>query len=118
VAIGTLLIAALVVSQVLLNAGRYSRLPRRNPPPAGRLQGIPSGKLTRQQMREMLLAAGGKHLVMVRYGPHHNFSHEWVYNEADIDGAPIVWARAMDGTHNTRLIEYFKDRRVWSIEVD
>ena len=38
----------------------------------------------------------GRHLIIVRYGPHHPVDfHEWVYNEADIDRAKVIWARDM-----------------------
>lgn len=43
---------------------------------------------------------------------------EWVYNEADIDGAKVVWAREMDRAHNSKLLRYFKDWYVWLVEVD
>jgi hypothetical protein len=38
----------------------------------------------------------GRHLVIVRYGPRHSEHDEWVYNEAEIDGARVLWARDMD----------------------
>jgi hypothetical protein len=41
-----------------------------------------------------------------------------VYNEANIDGAKIVWAREMDSGQNRKLVEYFKDRQVWLVEVN
>jgi hypothetical protein len=63
-----------------------------------------------------------RHLVIVRYGPTYSkFSplkeKEWVYNEADIDNARVVWAREMDPTQNIKLIEYFTDRQVWLLDV-
>jgi hypothetical protein len=43
---------------------------------------------------------------------------EWVYHGADIDGSKVVWARDMDPEHNEEIIRYYKDRRVWIVEVD
>jgi hypothetical protein len=64
------------------------------------------------QLKEM----SGRHLVIVRYDPLHSV-YEWVYNEADIDGAKVVWAREMDSAQNRKLLEYFEDRHVWLVEV-
>jgi len=65
-----------------------------------------------------LQQAGPRHLVIVRYGPRHSPHKEWVYNAADIDGSRVVWAREMDSSSNSHLLEYFKDRRVWLLSVD
>lgn len=60
----------------------------------------------------------GRHLVIVHYAPDHKPFNEWVYNAADIDGAPIVWAREMDREHNEELIRHFGDRRIWLVRPD
>jgi hypothetical protein len=60
----------------------------------------------------------GRHLVIVRYGPNHNRSDEWVYNEPDIDRAKVVWAREMAPDQNARLIRSFSGRCVWLAEPD
>jgi hypothetical protein len=61
---------------------------------------------------------GGKHLVLVRYSREHHPGNEWVYNGADIDASPVVWARELDRESNARLIEYFGDRHIWLVEPD
>jgi hypothetical protein len=62
--------------------------------------------------------SGERHLVVVRYGPDHYYHQEWVFNEADIDGARVVWAREMDRESNLKLLDYFKGRRAWLLVVD
>jgi uncharacterized membrane protein len=71
----------------------------------------------RGRILAQLKEANGRHLVIVRYGPRHLTNEEWVYNEADIDGAKVVWAREMDSAQNRKLFDYFKDRHVWLVEV-
>jgi hypothetical protein len=60
----------------------------------------------------------GQHLLVVRYSPDHSYHAEWVYNDADIDGAKVIWAREMDTEHNRKLLEYFKNRHIWLVEAD
>jgi hypothetical protein len=74
--------------------------------------------LRRARILAQLRRSGERHLVVVRYGPQHSPYDEWVYNEADIDGAQVVWAREMDAGHSRELLDYFKDRRVWLLAAD
>jgi hypothetical protein len=56
--------------------------------------------------------------VVVRYRPDHDFIlDEWVYNEADIEGSKVIWARDM-GVENTELLRYFSQRHAWLVEPD
>jgi uncharacterized protein (TIGR03437 family) len=41
-----------------------------------------------------------------------------VYNDADIDGSPVVWARELDDASNQKLIAYFTERSVWRFNPD
>ena len=76
------------------------------------------GNLDRARVLAELKATPGNHLVMVRYGPGHRIPTEWVYNDADIDHAKVVWARDMSPAENQELLAYFKDRQVWAVDAD
>lgn len=78
----------------------------------------PDWTLNRARTLAALEREEGRHLAIVRYAPEHNIHDEWVYNDADIDAARVVWARELSEDENGRLIEYFKDRRVWLVEPD
>ncbi|HZW78879.1 MAG TPA: hypothetical protein VFF50_00290 [Candidatus Deferrimicrobiaceae bacterium] len=77
----------------------------------------PRGNLARFTIQREVSKFPGKQLILVRYGPRHNFDREWVWNEADIDRSKVVWARDM-GTANQELLSYFKDRQVWLVNGD
>jgi hypothetical protein len=64
------------------------------------------------------MQAPERDLVVVRYGPQHNTLQEWVYNDADIDAAPVVWARAMDPARDVELLRYFDQRCTWQLAAD
>ena len=129
-----------LVVMLVLQALRYLRLWRWRGQPVGRLLvwtlvaiAVASFALAfaqRMQLKAIgwqyerahilkeLQADGRRHLVIVRYGPKHQGNNEWVYNEADIDGAEVVWAREMDLLQTRGLLEYFKDRQVWLAEIN
>jgi hypothetical protein len=73
---------------------------------------------TRADAERRLREDGGRHLVIVRYGGDHSVHEEWVYNDADIDAATVVWAREMGPEGRRRLLDYFKDRIVWVLDED
>jgi hypothetical protein len=77
-----------------------------------------SHNLDRAHVLAQLRGQPGRHLAIVRYQPNHDILEEWVYNQSDIDGAKVVWARDMGAAKNQELIEYYKDRKVWVVEVD
>lgn len=71
----------------------------------------------RARVEAELDAIPGKHLVFVHTGPRPPADADWVYNDADIDSARIVWARDM-GAQNEELLGYYKDRRAWFMDVE
>ena len=74
--------------------------------------------LDRARILARLQEGDDRHLIVVQYWPTRSPHAEWVYNEAVIDGAKVVWAREIDAAHNRQLLEYFNDRRVWLLEPD
>jgi hypothetical protein len=69
-------------------------------------------------VNEQLAGIPGQVLVFVRYWPQHIFQDEWVYNEADIDAARVVWARDLGDAENQKLRQYYPGRSVWLLEPD
>ena len=74
--------------------------------------------LQRTRIIAELRDRGGRHLVIVRYGLEHSPNYEWVYNEADIDNAKVVWARDLGEAQNRELLKYFRTRKAWLLDVD
>ena len=72
----------------------------------------------RAAMLAQLGSLPGAQLVLVRYQRNHDPLLDWVYNEADIDRAKVVWARDMGGAQNRELFCYYKDRRWWLMDAD
>ncbi len=80
------------------------------------------GELASHSQRAKLLArlinTNDSHLIVIKYGPNHSSLNEWIYNEADIDGSKVVWARAMDPKEDCNVVRYFRERKIWSLEID
>jgi hypothetical protein len=75
------------------------------------------GNIARAAVLERLRNLPGRHLAIVRNAPDHDWMNEWVWNEADIDHAKVVWARDR-GDGNADLLRYFHERSVWVVEPD
>jgi len=65
-----------------------------------------------------LAQAPGEQLVFVHYYPQHIFQAEWVWNEADIDAARVVYARDLGPAENEKLRQYYPTRTAWLLEPD
>jgi uncharacterized protein (TIGR03437 family) len=72
----------------------------------------------RSRIGEELKQRGGKHLVLVRYSPTHNFHNPWIYNSAVIDESPVIWARELDPAGVTELLRRYPDREAWLVNAD
>jgi hypothetical protein len=80
----------------------------------------PQGGWSAQRARVLteLEHRGGKHLVMVEYSATHPYAQEWVYNGADLDSEPVLWARALGADKDYRLVRSCSDRQAWVLDAD
>jgi hypothetical protein len=74
--------------------------------------------LERAELLARLQEEGGRHVVVVRYSPDHDAHREWVFNGADIDGSPVIWARDMGPEGNGDLLAYYRDRHIWLLDTN
>jgi hypothetical protein len=72
----------------------------------------------RAALQKRLESLQGRQLVIVHYGPQHDFYEEWVQNRADLQGARVVWARERSTEENCRLITSYPGRTVWLLDAD
>ena len=72
----------------------------------------------RIQVSQQLAGIKGALLVFVRYSPTHIYQNEWVWNEADIDAARIVFARDLGPEEDQKLISYYPTRKVLLLDPD
>jgi hypothetical protein len=59
-----------------------------------------------------------KHVILVRYTGSQSPHEEWVYNSANIDAQDVIWAHDLGDVENARLLEYYKDRKIWLFQPD
>jgi hypothetical protein len=115
-----LICVALLVVRVVIPMSSHGLMP--NSPATDFLRTWASPRWTnvdRARALAKLREQPGRQLVIVRYKPKHEIiSNEWVYNDADIDNAKIVWARGMLSPQDEELIRYFRNRQVWLAEPD
>jgi hypothetical protein len=92
-----------------------------SPSPATQFEtwhGLDHGNARRIAVNRELAQAPGRQLVFVHYSPQHMFQEEWVWNEADIDAARVVWARDLGLDENRNLLDYYPGRTAWLLEPD
>ncbi len=69
-------------------------------------------------VNEQLAEIPGQILVFVHYSPRHVFQEEWVYNEASIDSARIIWARDLGPEEDNKLRALYPGRQVLLLDAD
>ena len=82
---------------------------------AGPVTGFPNQRI--EILRRLATIPGG-HVVLVRYAPEYSVKDEWVYNGADIDAQPVIFAHDLSPEENRSLVQYYAGRQAWSIYVE
>jgi len=72
----------------------------------------------RAHIQDELERLPGKQLVVVRSSPKRDVLDQWVYNQADMAAAKVIWAQDMDAASNRELIDYYRDRKAWLVQMD
>jgi hypothetical protein len=55
----------------------------------------------------------GQHVIFVSYAGLPSPHEEWIYNPANIDAAPVIWAKDLGQTENEKLRHYYAARSFW-----
>ena len=63
--------------------------------------------------KQLLKKRSGQHVIFVRYAGLPSPHEEWIYNAADIDAAPVIWAQDLGHIENERLRHYYAGRSFW-----
>lgn len=72
----------------------------------------------RATMQQRLESLPGRQLVIVHYGPGHDYYEEWVVNRADLRNAKVLWAREGTREQNCALSAAYGGRTVWLLDAD
>ena len=72
----------------------------------------------RPRIEGILEREPGRQLCLVRYSAGHVPREEWIFNQANLARADIVWARSLTPETDEKLIEAFPNRRVWLLQPD
>jgi hypothetical protein len=63
--------------------------------------------------QDLLKKHPGRHVIFVNYAGLPSPHEEWIYNRANIDAAPIIWALDLGQTENEKLRRYYVGRSFW-----
>jgi len=77
---------------------------------------VQPGNQNKARVLETLQKTGGKHLVIVKPKDNPNDFLQWIYNAADIDASPVVWAPDLGPEQDRALVEYFRGRTIWLVD--
>jgi hypothetical protein len=66
--------------------------------------------------QKLLRNQSGQHVIFVSYAGLRSPHDEWIYNPANIDAAPVIWALDLGQTENEKLRRYYAGRSFWGFK--
>jgi hypothetical protein len=63
--------------------------------------------------QQLLKNQPGQHVIFVSYAGLPSPHEEWIYNSANVDAAPVIWALDLGQTENEKLRRYYQGRSFW-----
>lgn len=106
---GRIATGAIVAALFVTGAKRFTEVPRE----ARALASPNHWSRQRAGIEKSLEKREGRHVIFVRYLPQYASHTEWVYNAADRDNAPVVWANDLGDSANVGLLRSMGDRKGW-----
>ena len=106
---------------LLVGAGLTGWLPTLANPRGGILtwcSRTPAGTDRAAISAELEREPGDQLVIAKQNGVDNSPPFDWAYNRADLKSAKIIWANDMGPAKNQELIDYFKGRHVWLVDVD
>ncbi|MCH2173077.1 hypothetical protein MK489_20045 [Myxococcota bacterium] len=64
-------------------------------------------------LEDIALSNPGSHLALAHYAQGHHVEYDWTRNDADIDGARMVWALDLGEDANREIANHFPDHTLW-----
>lgn len=74
------------------------------------------GNLNKARMIAELERTPGNHLVFVKAKTDPDNLYQWIFNDADLDAARVVWARDLGAERNAELAHYYAGRDTWLVD--
>jgi hypothetical protein len=68
--------------------------------------------------QKLLEKVPGRHVIFVRHAGTEIPSEAWIYNPANIDAAPVIWAWDLGQAENEQLRAYYQGRSFWLFKPD
>jgi hypothetical protein len=112
--VGRFLVDAIPVAVLLLMIASQAEAIATHRTAADQIQAKHTQIGQKQSVEQQLLEEyPGQHVIFVSYAGLPITHDEWIYNPANVDDAPVIWALDLGWTENEKLRRYYAGRSFW-----